>query len=70
MEGQLNALYKIFWYLKCEISHGKNPNVGSLVYDSYQTEFNDRLFTQSTQDQWNDFILMLRSCSRQRYQNQ
>ena len=36
-EGQLNALYRIFWYLKCEISQGKNPNVGSLVYDACQT---------------------------------
>ena len=29
-EGQLNSLYRIFWYLKCEMSRGKNPNMERL----------------------------------------
>ena len=36
-ECQLNELYRIFWYLKCEMSCGKNPNVGRLVSDAHQT---------------------------------
>ena len=36
-EGQMNSLYRIFWYLKCEISHGKNPNMGRWVYVARQT---------------------------------
>mmetsp|Transcript_15996 Transcript_15996/g.23839 ORF Transcript_15996/g.23839 Transcript_15996/m.23839 type:complete len:1130 (+) Transcript_15996:7540-10929(+) len=54
-EGHLNALYKIFWYLKCEMSRSKTPNVGRLVFDARQTEVDDRLFPRSAQDQWNDF---------------
>ena len=53
--GQLNALYRIFWYLKCELSRGKNPNVVRLMYDACQTEVDDRLFPQSAQDQWIGF---------------
>ena len=36
-EGQFNALYRIFLYLKCELSRSKNPNVGRLVHDARQT---------------------------------
>ena len=49
-EGQLNSLYRIFWYLKCEMSRGKNPNMGRLVYDACQTEVDDMIFLQSEQD--------------------
>ena len=54
-EGQLNALYRIFWYLKFDMSCGKNPNMGRLVYEAFQTEVYDRLFPQSDLDQWNYF---------------
>ena len=54
-EGQLNALYRIFWYLKCEIPCRINPNVGRLVYDARQIEVDDQLFPQSAQYQWNNF---------------
>ena len=60
-EGKLNALYRMFWWLKCDMSHSKNPNVVILLYDSLQTEVDDRLFPQSDQDQWNCFFLILRS---------
>ena len=66
-EGQFNALYRIFLYLKCEISCDKNTTMGSLMYDDHQTEVDDRFFLQSAQDQWNYFILTLRSYYRQRY---
>ena len=46
-EGQLNSLYRIFWYLKFDIPCGKNPNVGRLVYEACQTEVDDTLFPQS-----------------------
>ena len=35
-EGQLNALYRKCFYLKCEMSCGNNPNMGRLVYDNRQ----------------------------------
>ena len=54
-EGQLIALYRIFWYLKCEIPRGNNPNVGILVYDTHKTELDERLFPQSSKYQWNGF---------------
>ena len=54
-EIHLNALYMIFWYLKCELSRSKNPNVGRLVFDAHPKEVYDRLFTHSPQDQWNAF---------------
>ena len=53
--GQLNTLYRIFWYLKCGISRGNNPNVGILVYGACQTEVDDRIFLQPDQDQWKYF---------------
>ena len=46
-DGHLNALYRIFWYLKFDIPCGKNPNVGRLVYEARQTEVDERLFPQS-----------------------
>ena len=51
----MNALYSIFWYLKCEMSCGKNPNVGRLVYDSCEIEADDSIFTWSIQYQWKNF---------------
>ena len=51
----MNAFYRIFWYLKCEMSRGNNPNFGRLVYDTRQIEFDDRIFTQFSQYQWNNF---------------
>ena len=54
-EGQFNALYRVFWCLKCELSRGKNPNVGRLVYDARQKEVDYRLFPKSDKDQWNSF---------------
>ena len=33
---------------------GKNPNMGRLVYDTYQTEVNNRIFTDFAKDQWNN----------------
>ena len=42
-DEHLNALYKIFWYLKCKMSRGKTPNVGRLVFYARQTEVDDRL---------------------------
>ena len=46
-EGQLNALYRIFWNLKCEFSRVKNNNMGRLVYVASQAEFDYRIFPQS-----------------------
>ena len=54
-EGQLNALYRIFWYLKCEMARNKCPNVGRLVYDSSKTDIDERLFPQPELNQWDDF---------------
>ena len=64
------VLYIIFWYLKCEISRNEKHNVGRLVYDYCHTEVIYRLFTQSSQYQWNDLILMLDSCYHKICQNQ
>ena len=46
-DSQLNALYRIFWYLNCEMSRGKNPNMVRLVYDARHKEVDDRLFFES-----------------------
>ena len=51
----MNVLYRIFWYLKCELSRIKNPNAVTLVYEAHHTVVDYRIFPQSTQDQWNDF---------------
>ena len=48
-EGQLNALYRIFWYLKCELSRSKNPNTGRLVFDPRYPEVDEQLFPRSNQ---------------------
>ena len=61
-EFQLNSLYGIFFYLKCELSRGKNPNVERLVYYARQTEVYDRLFCSTPKINVTIFILMLKSC--------
>ena len=54
-EGQLDGLYRIFWYLKYKFSSGNNYNVVRLVYYARQPEVDNRLFTQSAQYQCNYF---------------
>ena len=52
-EGYLDAVYRVFWYLKCSIKKG---NYGRIVFDPSIPYVNEALFNASTRELWQDFI--------------
>ena len=51
-EGHLDAVYRIFWYLKCSL---KKKQEGRIVFDATQPIVDESLFNSSDTKYWDDF---------------
>ena len=51
-EGHLDAVYRIFWFLKCSLKKGQQ---GRIVFDHVSPEVDESLFNEVDQQYWNDF---------------
>lgn len=50
--GHLDAIYRIFWYLKGKL---KSKKYGRIVFDGSEPIFDERLFPTFNKNEWNDF---------------
>jgi hypothetical protein len=51
-EGQLDAIYRIFWYLKCCL---KKKHDGRIVFDGYEPIIDELIFHSESDEVWKDF---------------
>ena len=51
-EGHLDAVYRIFWFLKCKLKDGIK---GRIVFDGTEPFIDERLFNPTGKDIWKDF---------------
>ena len=51
-KGQLDALYRIFWYLKCCLKAGK---IARIAFDPKKPQHDEALWIQSLDTDWADF---------------
>ena len=51
-EGHLDAVYRIFWYLKCRLSKGDK---GRIVFDATEPSVDETLFAPTNDQYWSDF---------------
>ena len=51
-EGHLDAIHRIFWYLKCSI---KKKFYGRIPFDSSIPVVDDAIFNPSSKEMWIDF---------------
>ena len=51
-EGHLDAVYRIFWYLKCRL---KKDELGRIIFDPSIPHVDESLFNPTSPEHWKDF---------------
>ena len=51
-EGHLDAVYRVFWFLKCSLKKGEE---GRIAFDSLVPDIDERLFNEVDNRYWDDF---------------